>query len=300
MLFIRPRSQHAACTECVRHKVIIHKLRKNTGARRAQLQLYQAHLRRQYADRCVYWKARADSKLGELSSTTRRITAIIDSMDHSKFGVPKSVAIFSKQFGQFIRPTLSTTCCIIHGYCTLFYMSEPHVAHDSSWTAEVLAHALHVLQGEFPHLDLRRCHLSLHGDNSSKELKNNCCVQLMSSLVSTRRLRSAALQFLQSGHSHEDVDQLFSGLATWISGEAELHTPQEYVESLQRWLNQPQLRQDERFKRVYKVDQNRAWPLWYTVLMFFKCWPSGLILKRVKEVKMVNTDPPPFCEMQWK
>lgn len=223
--------------------------------------LYQAHLRKQYEDRCQYWTARSASKFGETSMEPRKITAIIDSMDHSKFAFQKSLALHSKAFAQFIRPTLSTTCCILHGYCTLFYVSEPHVEHGSSWTAEVLAHSLNVLQEQYPALDLRACHISLHGDNSSKELKNNCTMQLASSLVSLRRARSISLNFLQSGHSHEDVDQLFSSLAAHIAPQNELHTPDDYCSSIQKWLNKPSTRPDERFKRIFKVDQNRAWPL---------------------------------------
>lgn len=243
--------------------MIIKKLRKSVGARRAQLALYREHLRRQYCDRVCYWKARGLSRLREMAGdgSVRKITVIVDSMDHSKFAVPKAVALHSKDFAQFLRPTLSTTCVIIHGYMVLFYMSEPHVAHDSSWTAEVVSHSLHELQGHFPSLDLRQCHLSLHGDNSSKELKNQALMQLCSGLTSQRRLKSASMSFLQSGHSHEDVDQCFSSLSTWISSQPELHTPHQYIQTVQKWLDKASTRPEEQFKKVYKVDQTRAWLL---------------------------------------
>lgn len=74
-----------------------------------------------------------------------------------------------------------------------------------------------------------------------------------------RRLKGASLGTLQSGHSHEDIDQMFSSLATHIRNESELHCPSDFVQSIQSWLDQPQTRPSEKFKRCFKLDQVRAW-----------------------------------------
>ena len=142
-----------------------------------------------------------------------------------------------------------------------FFVSEPHMAHDSSWTSEIIACCLNFLKDKFPLLDMRNVHLSCHGDNSSKELKNNSVMRLLSGLVAVRRLKGASLGTLQSGHSHEDIDQMFSSLATHIRNESELHCPSDFVQSIQSWLDQPQTRPSEKFKRCFKLDQVRAWIL---------------------------------------
>ena len=59
-------------------------------------------------------------------------------------------------------------------------------------------------------------------------------------MVSSGRVRSATLETLQSGHSHEDIDQWFSALSTFVTNEQELHTTQEYLVALQKFLDQPQ------------------------------------------------------------
>lgn len=122
-----------------------------------------------------------------------------------------------KTFGQFIRPCLGCTMILLHGFAALVCVSEPHLAHDSSWTCEIVSHALNVLKSQFPNIDVRKVHLSCHGDNSSKELKNNSLLRLLSACVSQRRLHSASLSTLMSGHSHEDIDQCFSSLTAHYS-----------------------------------------------------------------------------------
>lgn len=82
----------------------------------------------------------------------------------------------AKEYGQFIRPTLGVTRAILRGYAVLMFISEQHVAHDSSWTSEVVAHSFHVMAEQFPNINLRAAHLSCHGDHSGKELKNKTLI----------------------------------------------------------------------------------------------------------------------------
>ena len=156
-------------------------------------------------------------------------------------GGPRAAAMSAKTFGQFIRPCLGCTMILLHGFAALVYVSEPHLAHDSSWTCEIVSHALNVLKSQFPNSD--------SGDNSSKELKNNSILRLLGACVSQRRLHSASLSTFLSGHSHEDIDQCFSSLATWISGQPELHTTDSFCVTIQEWLNQPSTRPHESIKQ---------------------------------------------------
>ena len=212
---------------------------------------------------------------------SRLLALTIDSIDHSKFAVPRSPSMSSKAFGQFIRPCLGVTMAICHGHCALVFVSEPHLSHDSSWTAELIAITLNVLAKEFSYIDYRSAHLSLHGDNSTKELKNNSVLRMLSATVSSRRLKSASLNTLMSGHSHEDIDQSFSSLAAWIHSQGDLHTTNQFVDSIQAWLDQPQIRPDEPFKKVYRIDQVRAWILeCFCLISIFLCvaWTTLEIL----------------------
>ena len=84
-LLIRPRSQHSKCSQCIRHKLILQKLRRNVPGRRAQMMLYQAHLDKQYHDRTIYWRNRSRSRDKSLDDGSRTLCVTMDSIDHSKF-----------------------------------------------------------------------------------------------------------------------------------------------------------------------------------------------------------------------
>ena len=209
----------------------------------------------------MYWRFRSDSRLKHAEDGIKTLVLTIDSIDHSKFAFPRSAAMGSKTFDTFIRPTLACTCVIAHGYGFFLYVSEPHVKHDSSWSSDLLSHAINAVAINFPDLDLRYTHVKVHGDNSSKELKNNSCCRLLGSLCLARRIHSGEMNTLQSGHSHEDIDQCFSQLARFLDAQPELHVPQDFLDALQRFVDAPNFRSLEPLKCVLRVDNTRFWNL---------------------------------------
>lgn len=184
----------------------------------------------------------------------------LDSMDHAKYSYPKGVALSSKEFNSFVRPCLTCTAAIIHGYATIVVLAEPYVHQTSSWSCDILAHCVHLLAID-PTVDLRSYEVIAFGDNSSKELKNNGVLRLLSGLTASRRIRRAELRTLQSGHSHEDLDQTFSVLSSYLSSQKEIWTPSEYRRSIEEWLRSPGVRPLEPRKHVYLVNQVRSWTL---------------------------------------
>ena len=65
LLFIRPGTQHATCSLCIRYKLVLRRLKRNVPARACQMAIFRRHLQKQYEDRIKYWQARSESKLGE-------------------------------------------------------------------------------------------------------------------------------------------------------------------------------------------------------------------------------------------
>ena len=196
----------------------------------------------------------------------RTVSIVLDSIDHSKFPLPKAFCLSAKCFGGFIRPTLSITAAIIHGIGVIVFVAPPHVLKDSSYTVEILCHVVNLLS-EIPTLDLSRCSVRVFGDNSSRELKNNSILRILAGLCSTRRVFEASLETLQSGHSHEDLDQWFSSMSGFITNQDEIHTTSQYCQKLRNWLHTPGNRPHEAIKHVVQVDQTRSWKLgihfWY-------------------------------------
>ena len=63
------------------------------------------------------------------------------------------------------------TCILAHGHFAALTLSEPFVKKDSSFHADLLANALHLLEN-----DARKYELICQSDNTCKEHKNNTLV----------------------------------------------------------------------------------------------------------------------------
>lgn len=71
----------------------------------------------------------------------------------------------------------------------------------------------------------------------------------------------ATLQTLESGHSHEDIDQMFSSLCAWVMNTRELHTTEDVAHCVNAWLSEPSTRPTEPLKLVNRIYQVRDWKL---------------------------------------
>ena len=259
-LAIREQSQHSQCSTCLRHKMILRKLGRDRDRLAAQMKAYYQHLQLQYEDRTRYWQSRSLSRLKSLQPDgTLRVTCIVDAMDHCKYRFPRSPIFCSKEFANYIRPTLDATCLICHGHSILVFLSPPHIPKDSSFSVEVLVHGLHMLADVG--IDARRVSLHLQADNTSREVKNNSMLRAVGALVAARRLANAKVCHLRSGHSHEDIDQFFSTLTALLETKPVAETPYDYKTILDDFFKDPTVRPLEGMRRVYVVQAVRDWRL---------------------------------------
>ena len=74
-------------------------------------------------------------------------------------------------------------------------------------------------------------------------------------------LREATLSSLRSGHSHEDVDQVFGRLASFLVKHGHsCQTPDDFVNVIQRFLNESSFPNEPMSNRYcVKIDQTRDW-----------------------------------------
>lgn len=264
---IRRVSQHSSCTTCGRRKMILKRLSGDSQGRALQMREYQAHLSRQYRDRCCYWANRSKSRTGMQPTGQSTITLICDGMDKSKYRYPRSLVCTTKEFSGMIRPSLDLTAIITHGHNVILACSEPYTKKDSAWTAELISHALTKVAETN---DIRQAEIIIQCDNCGRENKNNTLCRLGGLLVGSGRVGRLELNFLESGHSHEDIDQYFSGLSNMLEREREIHTPHQFLQKLESFMAQPGHRQFEASRHVYKVDQVRNWRL-FSISVCFSC-----------------------------
>eukprot|EP00959_Pyramimonas_sp_CCMP1952_P376301 7882029-Pyramimonas_sp.AAC.2 len=100
-------------------------------------------------------------------------------------------------------------------------------------------------------------------DNCSGQSKNNAVLQFLGVLVLAKKCKSCSLSFLRVGHTHEDIDQLFSRLARYIRKHCPvLETIDDFVKAISKWSADMLHRPFESRRYVWKLDNARHWKPW--------------------------------------
>ncbi|CAK9023441.1 unnamed protein product [Durusdinium trenchii] len=84
----------------------------------------------------------------------------------------------------------------------------------------------------------------------------------LTSLVSSRTVRSASLSCLRSGHSHEDIDQHFGRLSQFLLRWKTLQSPDDTVACVRAFLDQGKFFEKERV--VVAMNRTRDWKGFHT------------------------------------
>eukprot|EP00439_Symbiodinium_sp_Y106_P064717 s3991_g10.t1 len=200
-LVFRGKRQHAICSTCTRHRLLISCLDSEAAKARQRL-LYERHLSDQYKDREVYWQARSQSRRRE---ATDLICVVCDSIDQAKFAWPRAKFLLSKQFDSFHRPRLHVTACLAHGYLANLFMSHSDVRQCGSTTVEILAHTLSEIKEQGVDIAKKNIHVQL--DNASSTNKNGTVFAFMGACTQLGIVKSFTASFLRVGHTHEDTLQ---------------------------------------------------------------------------------------------
>ena len=163
-----------------------------------------------------------------------------------------------KDFAAMPRPAMDVHGVLAHGYGVLLALSEPFTPKDFSWCAELLMHMIHRVASQGH--DVRSMEVFIQADNTSREVKNNTITRLAALLTGSHRAARIEVRFLMKGHSHEDLDQWFSSIASLIESHKELHSPAAFLTMLNRYLQRPETRPHEKAdKAAFMVHQVRDW-----------------------------------------
>ena len=200
-LIVRKASQHAQCQTCWDLQQRINK----RSSMRDKLEAVRAlgqHYADQYADRCLYWALRHASRMRD-----NILVVIIDAMDKAKFAWPRLPwGRLPTSLAGLIRPRLSLTAAIAHGYVTNFFLSSERVNHGPDCFLEQLFTTIQDVEDvcrergwDMPE------HLVVQADNTVAQCKNNWANLAIAFLVMTRKFKSATMNYLMVGHTHEDI-----------------------------------------------------------------------------------------------
>lgn len=203
VICLRKKSNHAMCSTCFRLQEELKRCGSGLAEKLEAARRLRAHIRDQYADRMIYWALRFASQRPD----SEVLTIIIDSMDKTKFAIPRwKFSRKPKFLDNLVRPRMVCTGAIAHGWCTSVYLSDEVVGHGANAFCEVLLLTLEkVFRMSRASGRTLPKHLVVLSDNTTSQAKNACAANLMALLVSRYKFLTTNLLFLRVGHTHEDI-----------------------------------------------------------------------------------------------
>jgi hypothetical protein len=171
------------------------------------------HFTLQREQRRVYYQNRLKGQ----RQPTEVLSMIIDAMDQKKTELPVMNRKKKKDSNmQFIKQKIMAV--IAHGHGRYLYAAHPPLPTGANFTIECLWRTLMKLDDE--HTGRGEClpkRLIVQMDNASDN-KANAMLCFASHLVEGGVFEEVELNFLMVGHTHEDIDQMFSVISSRLKG----------------------------------------------------------------------------------
>ncbi|XP_078659995.1 uncharacterized protein LOC144904736 [Branchiostoma floridae x Branchiostoma belcheri] len=171
-------------------------------ARQALISRWKRHLQRQQKERETYYERRSRAE----SRTRDYFSLILDGMDQSKSNLPHFKGWTEPKSAGNTRLETHITGAIVHGRNTYALIDLSQYPHDSNLAMNSLLHILVSEAGNGPLPPI----LNIQVDNCGRENKNRFFLGLMALLVKRNFFEEITVNFLMVGHTHEDVDAVFS------------------------------------------------------------------------------------------
>ena len=227
---LRKKCQHAQCDTCWAFSQYIHAGRATPAEKRLKAAEWQLHIKAQYADRVLYWHMRWASRAPDSSI----LCIICDGLDRSKGTYPQWSFRAPKELEKQHRPRLVIHASMSHGYSCDFYISEEECTiHGASYILEILTRTI----GRVKQIRAERGlpmvrHLCIQSDNTVAACKNAETALFMGILTRRFAFDSTNICYLRKGHTHEDVDFIFSLLLARVLRKIRVHTPLDLVQGI--------------------------------------------------------------------
>jgi hypothetical protein len=199
---------------------------KSTVEREKVRLLEQEHWAFVKLERQSYWDRR-DLGRNQLHRA-QHLSLIIDAADQAAYASPYFYERSHASQAAWRLP-MHLIAAISHGRKTFGYSFLENIKHGNNLTIEVLHRVLlDTLQteGRLP------AHLLLQLDNTSKQFKGKYVLGYIGYLVERGVFEDAKVSFLPVGHTHEDIDQIFSRLAVYLR-KHDCRNQEELLECLQ-------------------------------------------------------------------
>jgi hypothetical protein len=174
-------------------------------------------------------RAYAYKQMLSYSESKDFLSCIIDTSTQFPYHVPYTRQQF-KDLDSSTTLKQSLTAVHFHGRDTYIFPSSKFVKGGSNWTMQCLLEALSSEAQKEGHENFPRTWF-IQMDNCSGDNKNKFVFSLLSTLVARGYFDTIIVSFLPVGHTHEDVDQLFSIVAARLKQNG-IHLSREEFDAL--------------------------------------------------------------------
>ncbi|XP_030841361.1 uncharacterized protein LOC115924008 isoform X2 [Strongylocentrotus purpuratus] len=197
-------NRFSKCDVCTELKMKLGKT-NDKDVRRQLIAQHQKHVEKQSSERQKYYKHIRKAK----SQPEKYMSVIIDGMDQHCTSIPQlhptpKALSYNDQLHTHI------TGALVHGRGQHAYIDFNEYPHDSNLTINILLNILVRYADSLPPV------LYLQLDNTSRENKNRHLFSFLSLLLELNIFKKIKVGFLMVGHTHEDIDQFFSRIATHL------------------------------------------------------------------------------------
>lgn len=271
---LRPRakSDHGQCQTCFELQTDMYAKHFTPQQKLEKAHAWRVHLQHQYLDRQIYWSLRHASKI----KGSNILTIIIDSMDKKKTVWPKwAFDRPSKEIEKLgARPRVVITAALAHGYTTSWFLAPDELTHGADAYCEVLCQVAQEVSQVLGPRPLPQ-HLVLQVDNTVSQAKNGHVGAFCAYMVAKQLFHTVTLNFLMVGHTHEDVDQVFSLLVSQVIRRYRYETVQDLKQYMEAVLG-PSFCKDNQQFHVKEMTCIRKFTEWLKPLGVTQhgCWAT--------------------------
>jgi hypothetical protein len=175
---------------------------------------------RRYKDLHIDWQSRERAKYHKHRAKALRypdkyMSMNFDGMDHSKTSLP-AFKRESKSSGELERLNVHVTGVLVHNakQRAFVYTWLDNFPADSNVSIQVILDVINRMKAKGPLPPT----LYIQADNCWRENKNKYLLGFLHCLVEEKVFTKIKLSFLPKGHTHEDVDQMFSRFSVRLKG----------------------------------------------------------------------------------
>ena len=191
------------------------------------------HIKEVMADRDVSVRgnriAEKDAREASVDGIGQLMKITIDGMDQAKFRCPRNLAS-SAEFDACFRPQLHVAGAVVHGHLEAYFIMNGDLAKDANMNCTVISRLLDLCHERLnPQHSLPR-NLIVAADNTTRESKNQHFANFLGYCIATEKFESAEVQFMQTGHTHNELDQRFSSVASLLSRAPILEDPTDFAD----------------------------------------------------------------------